>query len=144
MRLRDMTSAEHSRKEILLVDPTGLPLDIDTTVVEQIPNTETLMYSPIMFHLILCRIPEQYQTVADCTYTLAVGFEEKGTIDDSPIWGTAVAISEHYLLTATHAVQWIANERGPIDPKETKVMYFPKIRWCLILAFMPLKISSMQ
>ena len=44
-----MTSAEHSRKEILLVDPTGLPLDIDTTIVQQIPNTETLRYSPILY-----------------------------------------------------------------------------------------------
>ena len=45
-----MTSAEHSRKEILLVDPAGLPLDIDTTIVQQIPNTETLKHS-----LIFCK-----------------------------------------------------------------------------------------
>lgn len=65
--------------------------------------------------------------VADCTYTLVVGFEEMGTIDDRPIWATAVAISEHYLITAAHAVQWITDERGPIDHEDAKVMSVPRI-----------------
>ena len=56
-----------------------------------------------------------------------MAFEERGTINDVPIWGIAIAISDHYLLTATHAVQWITEQRGAIDPQDTKLLSVPWI-----------------
>ena len=37
-------SAEYSRKEIMMVDPTGKPLDVDTLVVQKLPNSSLLEY----------------------------------------------------------------------------------------------------
>jgi hypothetical protein len=132
-----MTSAEHSRREILLVDPTGLPLDTNTTVVQQIPYTDTLEYSPIVCNLTLCMLSPQYQVVAECTYALVLRFEKIGKIAAPPHWATAVAISDHYLVTTAHAVQWITDERDPIDPKHEKVRPVPMNPWSLILEYMP-------
>ena len=36
-----------------------------------------------------------------------------------------MAISDHYLLTASHAVQWVSEERGVVDPDHTTLTYPP-------------------
>ena len=60
----------------------------------------------------MCSIPGEYAVVADCTYSLAVGFGTPGERQQRPNWGNAVAISDHYLITAAHCFHWESPLRG--------------------------------
>jgi len=81
------------------------------------------------------RIPEKYQAIAGCTYALSVGFVSDERIQYSPNWATAIAISDHYLITAANAMQWITpfrghSEHGTISLKISAIQNFddPVIR----------------
>jgi len=62
--------------------------------------------------LVMSSIPEEYAVISDCTYSLAAGFDTPGKRQQSPNWGNAVAISDHYLITAAHCLHWESSLRG--------------------------------
>ena len=68
---------------------------------------------------------EEYAVISDCTYSLGVGFDTPGKRQQSPNWGNAVAISDHYLITAAHCLQWESPLRGePYLEQTSSKSYF--------------------
>jgi len=78
--------------------------------------------------LILFSIPDEYRTVAECTYTLSVDFHvaDRKIHSRGPNWGTAIAISPHYLITAAHTVHWLTKLRGPAYPERVTFKFIPR------------------
>ena len=77
--------------------------------------------------LTLFSIPDQYRIVAECAYTLSVDFHvaDRKIQPHGSIWGTAIAISPHYLITAAHTVHWLTRLRGHAYPERVTFKYIP-------------------
>ena len=60
------------------------------------------------------RIEEHLKTVADCSYGVSVAWTDDWD-DRYPNIGTAVAISDHFLLTCAHLLYWDEEKLGPAD-----------------------------
>ena len=112
----------------MLLNSKGCPLDVDTVVVERSADNTGLRCSALLFSatLILCSIPDEYLTVADCTYTVSTEFriaDQKRR--QEPVWGTAIAISPNHLVTAGPTVHWLTELRGPAFPDRTSITFMP-------------------
>ena len=78
--------------------------------------------------LILFSIPDEYRTVAECTYTLSMDFHiaDRKTYPHCSNWGTAIAISPHYLITVAHTVHWLTKLRGLAYSERVTLKLIPR------------------
>ena len=112
----------------MLLNPQGVPLGIDIVLVERSAQDSSLTYTTTdLWILILCRIPDEYVTIADCTYALSAKFHftDRTRYPRYPIWGTAIAISPNHLIAAGHSAHWLTKFRGRAVPEHTSLVYIP-------------------